>query len=60
MREPIRFDEAIGASFLRYARLVAGRGYVHNTLGRVELHPDDAAADAEKATALWELVERLV
>jgi hypothetical protein len=34
--------------------------YYHNTLGRVELRPDDPGADDEKARALWELVEGLV
>lgn len=33
--------------------------YYHNVLGRVELHPDDPAADAARAEALWERVERL-
>lgn len=34
--------------------------YYHNTLGRVELRPDDPGADDEKAEALWELVEGLL
>jgi len=34
--------------------------YFHNTLGRVELRSDDPGADAAKAAALWELVQRLV
>jgi NAD(P)-dependent dehydrogenase (short-subunit alcohol dehydrogenase family) len=33
--------------------------YYHNTMGRVELSPQDPAADTSKANALWELVERL-
>jgi ribulose-5-phosphate 4-epimerase/fuculose-1-phosphate aldolase len=40
---PITFDPAIGRQFIRYARLVAGRGYVHNTLGNIVMrvpHPD--------------------
>lgn len=31
------FDVALGETFLRYARLLAGRGYVHNTLGNMAL-----------------------
>ncbi|MGH0032794.1 MAG: SDR family NAD(P)-dependent oxidoreductase [Myxococcota bacterium] len=34
--------------------------YLHNTLGRIELHPDDPAADADAASALWDQLERLV
>jgi NAD(P)-dependent dehydrogenase (short-subunit alcohol dehydrogenase family) len=33
--------------------------YYHNVLGRIELDPTDPGADATKAKALWELVERL-
>jgi L-fuculose-phosphate aldolase len=43
MPTPIVFDPAIGREFVRYARLVAGRGYVHNTLGNIVMrvpHPD--------------------
>jgi ribulose-5-phosphate 4-epimerase/fuculose-1-phosphate aldolase len=43
MASPVHFDSRIGAEFLRYARLVAGRGYVHNTLGNMAIraaHPD--------------------
>jgi ribulose-5-phosphate 4-epimerase/fuculose-1-phosphate aldolase len=43
MPTPIAFDPAIGRQFIRYARLVAGRGYVHNTLGNIVMrapHPD--------------------
>jgi len=43
MPTPIDFDPAIGRQFVKYARLVAGRGYVHNTLGNIVLrvpHPD--------------------
>lgn len=39
----ITFDPAIGRQFIKYARLVAGRGYVHNTLGNIVIrvsHPD--------------------
>jgi ribulose-5-phosphate 4-epimerase/fuculose-1-phosphate aldolase len=31
----VRRDPAIVATFLRYARLLAARGYVHNTLGNI-------------------------
>ena len=34
-------------------------GYWHNTLGRVELAPDDPGADTAAAKQLWEEVERL-
>jgi dehydrogenase/reductase SDR family protein 13 len=34
--------------------------YYHNVLGRVELHPDDPAADGVKSAALWDLVEDLL
>jgi ribulose-5-phosphate 4-epimerase/fuculose-1-phosphate aldolase len=43
MATPVHFDSRIGAEFLRYARLVANRGYIHNTLGNMAVraaHPD--------------------
>ena len=43
MATPVHFDSKIGAEFLRYARLVASRGYIHNTLGNMAIraaHPD--------------------
>ena len=43
MSTPIVFDPAVGREFVKYARLVAGRGYVHNTLGNIVMrvrHPD--------------------
>ncbi|MDP1585289.1 MAG: class II aldolase/adducin family protein [Bradyrhizobium sp.] len=43
MSAPIVFDPAIGRQFIRYAHLVAARGYVHNTLGNIVMrapHPD--------------------
>ena len=43
MPTPIVFDPAIGRQFIKYAWLVAGRGYVHNTLGNIVIrspHPD--------------------
>ena len=33
--------------------------YYHNTLGRVELRPEDPAADDVRAAAFWELLESL-
>jgi len=36
-------DAAIARTFIKYARLVAGRGYIHNTLGNIVLrvpHPE--------------------
>jgi ribulose-5-phosphate 4-epimerase/fuculose-1-phosphate aldolase len=43
MATPVHFDSNVGQQFLRYARLVAGRGYIHNTLGNMVIranHPD--------------------
>lgn len=43
MATPIPFDEATGRQFLKYARLLCARGYVHNTLGNIVMrvpHPD--------------------
>jgi L-fuculose-phosphate aldolase len=43
MPTPITFDPVLGRQFIKYARLVAGRGYVHNTLGNMVMragHPD--------------------
>src|SRR5271170_945300 len=43
MPTPVIFDPAIGRQFIKYAHLVAGRGYVHNTLGNMVMrvpHPD--------------------
>lgn len=43
MPTPVHFDPAIGAEFLRYARMVAARGYIQNTLGNIAMrgrHPD--------------------
>ena len=43
MVTPVHFDSKIGNEFLRYARLLAGRGYIHNTLGNMAIraaHPD--------------------
>ena len=43
MPTPVTFDPAIGRQFIKYARLVVGRGYVHNTLRNMVMrvpHPD--------------------
>ncbi len=43
MPTPVHFDAVIGAEFLRYARMVAARGYIQNTLGNMAIrapHPD--------------------
>jgi ribulose-5-phosphate 4-epimerase/fuculose-1-phosphate aldolase len=43
MATPMHFDSRVGEQFLRYARLVARRGYIHNTLGNMVIrapHPD--------------------
>jgi ribulose-5-phosphate 4-epimerase/fuculose-1-phosphate aldolase len=39
----VRIDPELSRTFVRYARLLAARGYIHNTLGNVVLrmpHPD--------------------
>lgn len=43
MSSSITFDPAVGQQFVRYAHMVAARGYVHNTLGNMVIrvsHPD--------------------
>ncbi len=43
MPTPVTFDPAIGRQLLKYARLLAARGYVHNAPGNIVLrapHPD--------------------
>ena len=43
MATPVTFDPEIGRQLLKYARLLAARGYVHNTLGNIVMrvpHPD--------------------
>ena len=43
MPTPVVFDPGIARHFVKYARLVAARGYVHNTLGNIVMrtaHPD--------------------
>lgn len=43
MPAPVTFDPAVGRQLLKYARLLAARGYVHNTLGNIVIrapHPD--------------------
>ncbi|MEI6201763.1 MAG: class II aldolase/adducin family protein [Enhydrobacter sp.] len=43
MPTPVVYDPDIGRQFVKYARLVAARGYVHNTLGNIVMrapHPD--------------------
>ncbi|HZP98866.1 MAG TPA: class II aldolase/adducin family protein [Reyranella sp.] len=45
MPTPVTFDPVIGREFVRYAHLVANRGYIHNTLGNIVMrapHPDYA------------------
>jgi ribulose-5-phosphate 4-epimerase/fuculose-1-phosphate aldolase len=37
MAKEMTFDSSVGEQFLRYARLVAGRGYIHNTLGNMAM-----------------------
>jgi ribulose-5-phosphate 4-epimerase/fuculose-1-phosphate aldolase len=43
MPTPIAFDTVLGRQFIKYARMVSARGYVHNTLGNIVMraaHPD--------------------
>jgi ribulose-5-phosphate 4-epimerase/fuculose-1-phosphate aldolase len=43
MPSRIAFDAAVGRQFIRYAHMVAARGYIHNTLGNMVIrvpHPD--------------------
>ena len=43
MATPVKLDIQVVQQFLKYARLLAQRGYVHNTLGNIVLrvpHPD--------------------
>ena len=43
MATPVAFDAEVGRTLLTYARLLAARGYVHNTLGNIVIrvpHPD--------------------
>ena len=45
MADRVEFDTELGANFIRYAHMVARRGYVHNTLGNMVIrtsHPDFA------------------
>src|SRR5262245_20524694 len=39
----VTFDESVGTSLLRYARMIVARGYIHNSLGNIAIrvaHPD--------------------
>lgn len=41
----VAFDDTVGTEFLRYAEMVARRGYIHNTLGNMAVrvpHPEFA------------------
>ena len=43
MATPITFEPKVGAQFIKYARLLSARGYIHNTLGNMVIrvpHPD--------------------
>ena len=33
----LSLDESIGTRLLQYARLVVGRGYIHNSLGNIAI-----------------------
>ena len=67
MPTPVHFDPQTGAEFLRYARLVAGRGYIHNTLGNMAVrrshpnHPHGVAYTKHAGISLEEMgVEHIV
>src|SRR5690349_12200948 len=67
MASPVHFHSHIGEQFLRYAGLVAGRGYVHNTLGNIAIramhpdHPDGVAYTKHAEISLEEMgVENIV
>jgi ribulose-5-phosphate 4-epimerase/fuculose-1-phosphate aldolase len=67
MATPVHFDSKIGAEFLRYARLVANRGYIHNTLGNMAIraahadHPHGIAYTKHAEISLEEMgVENIV
>jgi L-fuculose-phosphate aldolase len=57
----VTFDKAVGEEFLRYARLVAGRGYIHNTLGNMAIrvphpgYPDGVAYTKHAEVSLEEM-----
>jgi ribulose-5-phosphate 4-epimerase/fuculose-1-phosphate aldolase len=43
MATPVTLDSGVAKTFIKYARLVSARGYVHNTLGNIVMrvpHPD--------------------
>ena len=43
MSTSIQFDPRVGERFLKYARMLSARGYIHNTLGNIVMrvpHPD--------------------
>ena len=42
MPASVAFDPKVGDEFLRYARLLAARGYVHNTLGNIVMRVSHA------------------
>jgi len=63
----VRPDPAVTRTFLRYARLVAARGYVHNTLGNIVVraphrgHPHGVAYTKHAGISLEEMeAENLV
>jgi len=67
MPSPVHFDSRIGEEFLRYARLVANRGYIHNTLGNMAIraphpnHPHGVAYTKHAEISLEEMrVENIV
>lgn len=64
---PVHFDLAVGAEFLRYATLLANRGYIQNTLGNIAVRvplagfPDGVAYTKHAGVSLEEMgVENIV
>lgn len=61
MSDPLVFDPEIGRLFLRYARLLVARGYVHNTLGNMVVrashpgHPGGVAYTKHAGISLEEM-----
>jgi ribulose-5-phosphate 4-epimerase/fuculose-1-phosphate aldolase len=67
MPSPVHFDSRMGEEFLRYARLVANRGYIHNTLGNMAIraphpnHPHGVAYTKHAEISLEEMgIENIV
>jgi ribulose-5-phosphate 4-epimerase/fuculose-1-phosphate aldolase len=67
MAAPVTLDREVAKTFIKYARLVAGRGYIHNTLGNIVLrvphpeHPHGVAYTKHAELSLEEMeIENIV